>query len=79
MPLTSRPNGRGALEVAMTCRYCGLETGSGAGHRSQAECIQALSSEIDRAKRLISSFRDGPPHRLGSHHVASEEQPSANH
>jgi hypothetical protein len=47
----------------MTCRYCGLETGSGAGHRSQAECIQALSQEIDRAKRLISSFRESPPTR----------------
>ncbi len=43
----------------MTCRYCGVETGSGAGHRSQTECIQALSEEIDRAKRLISSFREG--------------------
>jgi len=43
----------------MTCRYCGLETGSGAGHRSQAECIQALSDEIDRAKRLVNHTRDG--------------------
>lgn len=39
----------------MTCRYCGLETGSGAGHRSQAECIRALTEEIERAKRLIGS------------------------
>jgi hypothetical protein len=43
----------------MTCRDCGLETGSGAGHRSQAECIKALSEEIDRAKRLVSRARDG--------------------
>jgi hypothetical protein len=47
------------LEESMTCRYCGLETGSGAGHQSQAECIQALSDEIDRAKRLVNHARDG--------------------
>lgn len=57
----------------MTCRYCGLETGSGAGHRSQAECIQALSAEIDRAKRLISSFRVGPAHQLETHHAVARE------
>jgi hypothetical protein len=55
----------------MTCRYCGVETGSGAGHRSQAECIQALSEEIDRAKRLISSFGEEPSaRRTDGHHRA---------
>jgi hypothetical protein len=49
------------MEGSMTCRYCGLETGSGAGHRSQAECIQALSDEIDRAKRLIGTAREVSP------------------
>ncbi len=49
----------------MMCRYCGLETGSGAGHRSQAECIQALSDEIIRAKRLVNHVRD----------VGSDERP----
>lgn len=42
----------------MICRYCGLETGSGVGHRSQAECIKALNDEIARAKRLIDRTRD---------------------
>lgn len=56
----------------MTCRYCGVETGSGAGHRSQAECIKALSEEIDRAKRLISGYREAP----GSRH-AEPHRPSA--
>lgn len=53
----------------MTCRYCGLETGSGAGHRSQAECIQALSDEIDRAKRLMTNVRNGAGD--GHHHAPS--------
>jgi len=42
----------------MVCRYCGLETGSGVGHQSQAECIQALTAEIDRARELVSRTRD---------------------
>ncbi|MBP1635926.1 MAG: hypothetical protein H6Q10_2500 [Acidobacteria bacterium] len=42
----------------MVCRYCGLETGSGVGHQSQAECIQALTAEIDRARELVSRARD---------------------
>ena len=42
----------------MVCRYCGLETGSGVGHRSQAECIQALNAEIERAKRLMSRVKE---------------------
>ena len=42
----------------MLCRYCGLDTGSGVGHRSQAECIKALNDEIDRAKQLIDRTRD---------------------
>ncbi len=49
----------------MTCRYCGVETGSGVGHRSQAECIKALSEEIDRAKRLINSSRQASADRVG--------------
>lgn len=63
----------------MTCRYCGVETGSGAGHRSQAECIQALSEEIDRAKRLINSFRDSSHGRSDRPQHFSGEQPLANH
>jgi hypothetical protein len=42
----------------MVCRYCGLETGSGGGHRSQAECIRALNDEIARAKQLIDRTHD---------------------
>jgi len=45
-------------EDTMVCRYCGLETGSGVGHRSQAECIQALTAEINRAKDLVSRAKD---------------------
>jgi hypothetical protein len=41
----------------MVCRYCGLETGSGVGHRSQAECIIALNDEIARARQLIDRVR----------------------
>ncbi len=63
----------------MTCRYCGLETGSGAGHRSQAECIQALSDEIDRAKRLINNVREGcSEQRVHAHHPATGERQGAN-
>ena len=42
----------------MICRYCGLETGAGASHCSQAECIAALNAEIERAKRLIDQGRE---------------------
>lgn len=38
----------------MVCRYCGLETGSAVGHRSQSECIQALTTEIERARNLVN-------------------------
>ncbi len=63
----------------MTCRYCGLETGSGAGHRSQAECIQALSEEINRAKRLIGGVRDGSPEPRGhARRAASGEHEGVN-
>ena len=41
----------------MICRYCGVETGAGASHCSQAECIDALNAEIQRAKRLIGQAR----------------------
>jgi hypothetical protein len=63
----------------MTCRYCGVETGSGAGHRSQAECIQALSEEIDRAKRLINNFREDSPNRREGRRLVSSDQSLANH
>ncbi len=64
----------------MKCRYCGLETGSGAGHRSQAECIRALSDEIDRAKRLIGSVREAPPSpSVEAPHAMSAGQHGANH
>jgi hypothetical protein len=64
----------------MTCRYCGLETGSGAGHRSQAECIQALSEEIDRAKRLINNGRDTVSNRrVAPSHVFSGDRDSGSH
>lgn len=43
----------------MVCRYCGLETGSGVGHRSQAECVQALTLEVNRAKHLVSRAKEG--------------------
>lgn len=62
----------------MTCRYCGLETGSGAGHRSQAECIQALSQEIDRAKRLISGSREPGSGRHGETHEGVSGNQSVN-
>jgi hypothetical protein len=42
----------------MICRYCGLETGAGASHCSQAECIAALNAEIEKAKRLIGQTRE---------------------
>ena len=42
----------------MVCRYCGLETGTGVGHRSQTECIQALTIEINRAKELLRTGGD---------------------
>ncbi len=45
----------------MVCRYCGLETGTGVGHRSQAECIQALTVEINRAKELMSRAKEAGP------------------
>jgi hypothetical protein len=43
---------------SVICRYCGLETGSGGGHPSQAECIKALHDEIARARELIDNARD---------------------
>jgi hypothetical protein len=59
----------------MMCRYCGLETGSGAGHRSQAECIQALSDEINRAKRLVNHAREaGNDDRVHVHATTATER-----
>ncbi len=61
----------------MMCRYCGLETGSGAGHRSQAECIQALSDEINRAKRLVNHAREaGHDERVVHATTATERRES---
>jgi len=61
----------------MMCRYCGLETGSGAGHRSQAECIQALSDEINRAKRLVNHAREaGNDERVHAAAGASDRRES---
>ncbi len=61
----------------MTCRYCGLETGAGASHCSQAECIEALNAEIERAKRLIGQGRepvvDRPRHPGASNLPARRE------
>lgn len=61
----------------MVCRYCGLETGSGVGHRSQAECIQALSAEINRAKDLMSRAKAGAQAAREPESAApvSEEEP----
>lgn len=42
----------------MICRYCGVETGSGVGHKSQDECIRALHDEIARARQLIDRVRE---------------------
>jgi hypothetical protein len=57
----------------MVCRYCGLETGAGESHCSQAECIQALNAEIERAKRLIGQSREP----LGDHRPPREDRSAA--
>jgi len=57
----------------MTCRYCGLETGAGASHCSQAECIEALNAEIERAKRLIGQAREPG---VGRRHTGTNNVPS---
>jgi hypothetical protein len=59
----------------MVCRYCGLETGSGVGHRSQAECIQALTVEINRAKDLVSRAKEGQAVRRAPPSPVSEKEP----
>ncbi len=61
----------------MVCRYCGLETGTGVGHRSQAECIQALTVEINRAKELMSRAKEAgqPPEQSKERSEVSEEEP----
>ena len=58
----------------MVCRYCGVETGSGVGHRSQSECIQALSAEIARARRIIDAVKDPR-----AKHDGTNEPPPAHH
>ncbi len=63
----------------MVCRYCGLDTGSGVGHRSQVECIEALSDEIARAKRLISSFKETPTGRERDARRPHAEVEAVNH
>jgi|WetSurMetagenome_2_1015567.scaffolds.fasta_scaffold76784_2 hypothetical protein len=69
----------------MTCRYCGLQTGSGAGHQSQAECIRALNEEIGRARRLINTAREASPARSAderheiTHEVAEDQQAPPDH
>jgi len=42
---------------SMVCRFCGLETGAGTGHPTQAECIDALQREVARARQLIDTVR----------------------
>ena len=59
----------------MVCGYCGVETGSGVGHRSQAECIEALSAEIARAKRIINSGHDSRREAETAAASARKEEP----
>lgn len=59
----------------MVCRYCGVETGSGGGHRSQAECIEALSAEIARAKRIINRGQEARQEADAAVSARKEEQP----
>lgn len=42
-----------------TCRYCGMETGSGGNHSCELECIEALTAEVDKAKRLLAGDKPG--------------------
>jgi hypothetical protein len=62
----------------MVCRYCGQETGSGVGHCSQTECIQALNDEIARARQLIDRAREeqrrGPSHTHAVEEAHAAEQ-----
>lgn len=38
-----------------TCRYCGVE--GGGNHPSERECVEALTAEIEKARRLLVSHR----------------------
>jgi hypothetical protein len=39
----------------MRCIFCGTETGRPTNHQSNAECVQALESEVQMLKRLLPS------------------------
>jgi len=41
------------------CRYCGMETGSGGNHSSELECVEALTAEVEKTRRLLASDRPG--------------------
>lgn len=56
---------RGPLRRTV-CRYCGVETDTGASHSSERECVEALAAEVTKAKRLIGEARHpAPPGLLG--------------
>lgn len=41
------------------CRYCGMETGSGGNHSCEHECVEALTAEVEKARRLLASAKSG--------------------
>jgi len=45
-----------------TCRYCGMETGSGGNHSCELECVEALTAEVEKARRLLASYKPGTAH-----------------
>lgn len=42
-----------------TCRYCGMETGSGGNHARELECVEALTAEVVKARRLLAAHGPG--------------------
>ena len=42
-----------------TCRYCGMETRGGGNHSCELECVEALTAEVEKARRLLASDKPG--------------------
>ena len=48
-----------SLPLVMICAYCGLETGHGAHHASDADCIRELVLALRSLKVVIRDAEDG--------------------
>lgn len=44
-----------------TCRYCGIQTTSGENHSRELECLEALTAEVEKTRRLLADDKPRTP------------------